>query len=106
MSFYDDFLKTFKDKFSKNQITNENVSGAIAAEMIIISSALITALLLRHISIILTAAMLLVILVLILSNLPISLKLFQEQDDSIEKMVFYAILALGIIVSIIYWGGL
>ncbi len=106
MSFYDDFLNYFKDKFSKNQITNENVSGSISAELIIISSTLITALLLRHISIVLTAVVILVLLVLILSNLPISIKLFQEQDDSIEKMLFYAVVSLGIIVSIFYWGGL
>ena len=69
-------------------------------------STLIAALLLRHISIVLTAVVILILLVLILSNLPISIKFFQEQDDSIEKMTFYAILCLGIIVSLVYWGGL
>lgn len=106
MSFYDYFLNYFKNRFSKNQITNENFSGAILAELIIISSTLIAALLLRHISIILTVVVILILLVLVLSNLPISIKFFQEQDDSIEKMTFYAIVCLGIIVSLVYWGGL
>lgn len=105
MSYYDDFVKSLKEKFSKNQLNNENVSGAIAAELIIISSVLLSALLLRHISVILTAVIILILIVLILSNLPISIKSFSEQDDSLDKMMFYCILALGIIIAVIYWGG-
>ena len=106
MSFYEDFINSLKDKFSNNHLNNENVSGAIAAELILISSVLLSALLLRHISVIFTAIIILILIVLIFTNLPISIKLFSEQDDSMDKMMFYCIIALGIIVSVIYWGGI
>ena len=105
MSYYDDFLKFIKEKFSKKHMTNENVSGAIASELIVISSLLVMALLLRHISVLLSGIVLIVLILLIVSNLPLSIKLFDEQDDSLDKMMFYTIMALGIIVSLIYWGG-
>ena len=66
---------------------------------------LVMALLLRHISVLLTGIVIIVLILLIVSNLPLSIKLFDEQDDSLDKMMFYTIMALGIIVSLIYWGG-
>ncbi|OWT33136.1 energy-converting hydrogenase B subunit G EhbG [Methanobrevibacter sp. 87.7] len=105
MSYYDDFLNFIKERYSKKHMTNENVSGAIASELIVISSLLITALLLRHISVLLTGIVIIILIMLIVSNLPLSIKLFDEQDDSLDKMMFYTVITLGIIVSLIYWSG-
>ena len=102
MSYYDDFIKSLKDKYSKNQLTN--VSGALAAEITLISTFLIAALLLRHINIILTAVIIIGLVVVFITNLPLIPKLKSEHEDSLEKMIFYAVVTLGVLLAIIYWG--
>lgn len=107
MSFYDKFVNSvsnLKSKLSRNPTTADNVSGALAAELTIIVCLLISAILLSHISIIASVIMILFIAVLLFTNMPIAPKLKKEQDDSLSKMIFYAILALGVIIAAIYWG--
>lgn len=107
MSFYDKFVNSvsnLKSKLSKNPTTADNVSGALAAELTIIVCLLISAILLRHISVIASVIMILFIVVLLFTNVPIAPKLKKEQDDSLSKMTFYTILALGVIIAAIYWG--
>lgn len=107
MSFYDDFvdsIKNLKSKVSKSPITADNVSGALAAELTVIICLFISAILLRHINFIVAIVVILFVAVLIFTNIPISSKLKSEQDDSLNNMMFYVIVTLGLFVAIIYWG--
>lgn len=93
-----------KGKLAGDSTTNESVSSALAAELTIISTLLIASLLLRHINIILTIVVILGLGLILITNMPIIPKLKREQSDSLEKMTFYAILTLGILITVIYWG--
>lgn len=107
MSFYDKFVdsvRSLKLKLSKDPTTANIVSGALAAELTIIVCLLISAILLRHISIIASVIMILFIAVLLFTNMPIAPKLKKEQDDSLNKMTFYVIITLGVLIAAIYWG--
>ena len=77
--------------------TNELVSSALAAELTLISTILIAAILLRHINIFLTIIVVLVLGVFLVGNMPLIPRLKREQSESLEKMTFYAILTLGIL---------
>ena len=46
----------------------------------------------------------LVLAVILVTNMPLIPKFKMEQDDSLNKMIFYAILTLAIIITFIYWG--
>ena len=52
------------------------------------------------------ASIVVVILVAILffTNMPLAGKIKSEQSDSLEKMTFYVVVVLGILVAVIYWG--
>lgn len=107
MSYYDDFVKSllkYKDKVSRDPTTNEKVSGALAGEITLISTLLIASLLLRHISIILTAIIVVILVAVLITNLPLIHKVQSEMDDSLNKMIFYGVLTLGILAVILYWG--
>jgi energy-converting hydrogenase B subunit G len=58
----------------------------------------------RHINLTLAIIVVLVSSVLLISNMPLIPKFKREQSDSLERMTFYVIIALGILVTIIYWG--
>ena len=107
MSYYDDFVKSlskYKDKVSRDPTTNEKVSGALAAEITLISTLLIASLLLRHINIVLTAVVVVVLAAVLITNLPLIHKVQSEMSDSLDKMIFYGVVTLGILVVILYWG--
>jgi len=110
MGFYDKIVDSFrgmtdiKGKIAKNQGTNEDVTSAVAAELTLVSTILISALLLRHINVLLTVIVILGLALVLITNMPLIPKLKREQSDSLEKMTFYAILTLGILVTVIYWG--
>jgi len=40
----------------------------------------------------------------LITNMPLIPKIKREQDDSLEKMMFYTILTLGILITVVYWG--
>ena len=109
MGFYDKIVDSFrgisdiKGKI-KDQGTNEDVSSAVAAELTLVSTLLISALLLRHINVLLTVIVILGLALVLITNMPLIPKFKREQSDSLEKMTFYAILTLGILVTVIYWG--
>ena len=46
----------------------------------------------------------LLVAVLFFTNMPLAGKIKSEQSDSLEKMTFYVVVALGILVAVIYWG--
>lgn len=108
MKLYDqifDVVKQFRKLFSPGQVTNVDVSGCITSEIFIIVSLLLSALLLRHISILLAGLVSLILAIVLITNIPLISKFKIEQDDSLEKMLFYAVVVLGVIVLFVYWGG-
>lgn len=108
MKLYDqifDVVKKFKELFSPGPVTNADVSGSITAEIFLIVSLVIASLLLRHISVLLAGLVTLILAIVLISNIPLIPKFKIEQDDSLDKMLFYAIVVLGLIVIFMYWGG-
>ena len=47
----------------------------------------------------------LMLAIVLISNIPLIPKFKIEQEDSLEKMLFYAIATLALIVTFMYWGG-
>ena len=108
MKLYDqifDVVKQFKKLFSPGPVTNADVSGSITAEIFIIVSLVLSTLLLRHVSVLLAGLVALLVGFILILNIPLIPKFKIEQEDSLEKMLFYAILTLAIIVTVLYWGG-
>lgn len=108
MKLYDQIfgvVKQFKKLFSPGPVTNADVSGSITAEIFIIVSLILSVLLLRHISVLLAALVAFILAIVLISNIPLIPKFKIEQEDSLDKMLFYAILTLSIIVVFMYWGG-
>jgi energy-converting hydrogenase B subunit G len=108
MKLYDqifDVVKQFRKLFSPGPVTNADVSGSLTAEIFLIVSLVLAAILLRHISILLSALVTFILAVVLISNIPLIPKFKIEQEDSLEKMLFYAIVTLSILVVCIYWGG-
>ena len=108
MSLYDqifDVVKQFKKLFSPGPVTNADVSGSITAEIFLIVSIIIAALLLRHVSILLAGLVVLILAFLLFTNIPLIPKFKMEQDDSLEKMLFFALVVLSMLIVFVYWGG-
>ncbi|MCL2114688.1 MAG: energy-converting hydrogenase B subunit G EhbG [Methanobrevibacter sp.] len=107
MRLYDMVVNSFKEvkmKVAKDSTTNESVSSVLAAELTLISTLLIAAIMLRHFNIVLAIVVILGLVLFFTTNMPLMPKIKREQDDSLEKMVFYAVLTLGTLITIIYWG--
>ena len=100
-----DVVKQFKKLFSPGPVTNADVSGSITAEIFLIVSLVLSAILLRHVSVLLAGLVTLILAIVLISNIPLIPKFKIEQEDSLEKMIFYAIITLSIIVVFMYWGG-
>ena len=108
MKLYDqifDVVKQFKKLFSPGPVTNADVSGSITAEIFIIVSLVLSTLLLRHVSVLLAGFVAFILAIVLILNIPLIPKFKIEQEDSLEKMLFYAIVTLAIIVTFLYWGG-
>ncbi len=108
MKLYDqifDVVKQFKKLFSPGPVTNADVSGGLTAEIFIIVSLVLSAILLRHVSVLLAGLVTLILAMLLISNIPLIPKFKLEQEDSLEKMLFYAVITLSMIVVLLYWGG-
>ena len=108
MKLYDQIfnvVKQFKKLFSPGPVTNADVSGSITAEIFIIVSLVLSTILLRHVNVLLAALVALIVAIVLISNIPLIPKFKMEQDDSLERMLFYAVLTLSIIVVFMYWGG-
>ncbi len=107
MAFYDLLLKSLREikgTIKENPLTNTNVSGAIAGELVIISVSLLATLLFARINMLLAIFLGIICAVFILTNLPLIPKVIKEQNNSLNSMLFYVILTLGIMISLIYWG--
>lgn len=108
MKLYDQIfnvVKQFRKLFSPGPVTNADVSGSITAEIFIIVSLILSAILLRHVSVLLAGLVTLILAIVLISNIPLIPKFKIEQEDSLEKMIFYAVVTLCIIVIFLYWGG-
>ena len=108
MKLYDQIfnvVKQFKKLFSPGPVTNADVSGSITAEIFIIVSLVLSTILLRHVNVLLAAFVALIVAIILISNIPLIPKFKLEQEDSLEKMIFYAIVTLSIIIVFLYWGG-
>ena len=90
MSLYDSFLDSIKDLRSK--LKNDP------------ASLLLSALLMSHVNMFASVFLVIILAVLLISNMPMAPKIKREQDDSLEKMSFYIIVTLGVLVAVIYWG--
>jgi len=107
MGLYDMVVNSFKErkkKIEKDPIRNESVSSVLVAELTLISTLLLAAISLRHFSPALAIIVILGLALLLFTNLPIMPKIKIEQDDSLDKMTFYIILTLGILITVICWG--
>lgn len=107
MWLYDKFfdvVKKFRQLFSGGPVRNSDVSGTLAAEFLIIFSLCLVALLFRHVNVLVAGFLVLVLAVILIINMPVIPKFKIEQEDSLNKMIFYAILTLAIIITFIYWG--
>lgn len=107
MTLYQKFLdsvKGLKSSFSKDPTTMNNVSGALAAEFLILVGLILAALFFRHISIAACIVVVILAAILFFTNMPLASKIKSEQSDSLEKMLFYVLIVLGILIAIIYWG--
>ena len=94
MKLYDqifDVVKQFKKLFSPGPVTNADVSGSITAEIFLIVSLVLAAILLRHVNVLLAGLVTLILAVVLIANIPLIPKFKIEQEDSLEK--------------IMYWGG-
>ena len=107
MALYQKFLdsiKGLKSNLSKDPTTMDNVSGALAAELLVLVSLILAALFLRHVSAIASIIVVILVAILFFTNMPLAGKIKSEQSDSLEKMTFYVVVTLGIIIAVIYWG--
>ena len=107
MALYQKFLDSIKDlksNLSKDPTTMGNVSGAIAAEFLVFVSLILAALFIRHVSVMASVVVVILVAILFFTNTPLASKIKSEQSDSLEKMTFYVIITLGILVAVIYWG--
>ena len=108
MKLYDqifDVVRQFRKLFSPGPVTNADVSGSITSEIFLIVSLILTTILLRHVNVLLAGLVALIVTLVLISNIPLIPKFKIEQEDSLEKMIFYAVVTLSIIVVFLYWGG-
>jgi energy-converting hydrogenase B subunit G len=108
MKLYDQIfnvVKQFRKLFSPGPVTNADVSGSITAEIFLIVSLVLSTILLRHVNVLLAGLVALILAIVLISNIPLIPKFKIEQEDSLEKMIFYAVVTLAILVTFLYWGG-
>lgn len=110
MNIYDIILKKIKDVRMETgddkPVSNIAASSMLTAEITLISSLLISVIMLRLLNKTLMIALVVLVLILAFIAMPIMPRLKREQNDSLASMSFYLIIALGIIVTLFYWGNL
>lgn len=108
MKLYDQIfnvVKQFRKLFSPGPVTNADVSGSLTAEIFLIVSLVLSAMLLRHVNVLLAGIFTLILAIVLIYSIPLIPKFKIEQEDSLEKMLFYAIITLALIAVFMYWGG-
>ncbi len=110
MSVYDVIMKRIRDIQGKTEkeepITNISASAMLTAELTLVASVLIAVVMVRLISPLLMIVLVAAVFFIAFMAMPIMPKLREEQNDSLNNMMFYMVLALGIIIALFYWGNL
>jgi energy-converting hydrogenase B subunit G len=110
MSLYDviiDRIKKIQGHDEEGEpVTSIAASSTLAAEITLLSSILVAVIMLRYFSNILMIIAVLLVAAIVVLAMPLMPKLRKEQNDSLNSMVFYVILALGIIATLFYWGNI
>ena len=109
MSFYDLIIKRIREiqkTEDEEPVTNVTASAMLTAELTLIASLLIAVVMIRIIHPVLMIVMIIAVLIIALMAMPIMPKLRREQNDSFNNMIFYVVIALGIIIALFYWGNL
>ena len=109
MSFYDLIIKRIREiqkTEDEEPVTNVTASAMLTAELTLIASLLIAVVMIRLIHPVLMIVMIIAVLIIALMAMPIMPKLRREQNDSFNNMIFYVVIALGIIIALFYWGNL
>ena len=110
MSLYDIIINKIKNVQGQDEedepVTSIEASSTLAAEITLLSSLLVAVVMLRFFSNALMIIAVLLVIVIAFFAMPIMPKLKEEQNDSLNGMVFYVILALGIVTVLFYWGNL
>ncbi len=110
MSFYDIILQKIRKIQEKAEeeepVTNVTASAMLTAELTLIASVLLAVVMVRLIHPVLMIIMIAAILIIALMAMPIMPRLRKEQNDDLNNMMFYVVVALGIIVALFYWGNL
>ena len=108
MKLYDQIfnvVKQFRKLFSPGPVTNADVSGSLTAEIFLIVSLVLSAILLRHVNVLLAGIFTLALAIVLIYSIPLIPKFKIEQEDSLDTMLFYAIVTLALIGIFMYWGG-
>jgi energy-converting hydrogenase B subunit G len=110
MSLYDIIISKIKEIQGEDAeggpVTSIAASSTLAAEIALLSSLLVAVIMLRFFSNALMIVAVLIVAAIAVFSMPIMPKLKREQNDSLNSMIFYVILALGIITTLFYWGSL
>lgn len=110
MSLYDviiNKIKQIQDYDEEGEpVTSIEASSTLAAEITLLSSILVAVIMLRYYSNALMVVAVLLVIGIIVFAMPLMPKLRKEQNDSLNSMIFYTILVLGIITTLFYWGSL
>jgi energy-converting hydrogenase B subunit G len=108
MGLYDLIINRLQEieRKAKEQepVTNISASSTLAAEITLMSSVLIAAVMLRQISNVLMIVVVLALAVGLVTAMPLMPRLKKEQDDSFHTMIFYVIVTLGVLTALFYWG--
>ena len=110
MSLYDTIINKIKQiqEYDKENepVTNIAASSTLAAEITLLSSILVAVIMLRYFSNALMIIAVLLVVAIAFFAMPIMPKLKREQNDSLNSMIFYVIIALSIITILFYWGNI
>ena len=110
MNFYDLILKKVRDIQLKAEdeepVTNVTASAMLTAELTLIAALLIAVVMIRLVHPVLMIIMIIIVGIIAFMAMPIMPRLRNEQNDSLNNMIFYVVLALGIIIALFYWGNL
>lgn len=108
MSLYDNIINKIKQisEYDKEgePTTSIAASSTLAAEITLLSSILVAVIMLRYFSNALMIIAVLLVAAIAVFAMPLMPRLKKEQNDSLNSMIFYVILALGIITMLFYWG--
>jgi energy-converting hydrogenase B subunit G len=110
MSLYDTIIDKIKQvqEYDKEgePVTSIAASSTLAAEITLLSSILVAVIMLRYFSNALMIIAVLLVASIAIFAMPLMPRFKREQNDSLNSMIFYMILALGIITTLFYWGSL